>query len=86
VAYTDFEEQRLRIWLAEARESSLTKLTNEPAGAITGYTKQGIHVACGEGELLISQLQWPGGKAVAGAQLKNLQQKLPIGSVLGAAK
>lgn len=86
VAYTDYGEQRLRIWLAEAKEPSLTKLTNEQAGAVTGYSKQGIHVACGEGELLITQLQWPGGKAVAGAQLKNLQQRLPIGSVLGAAK
>ena len=86
VAYTDFGEQRLRIWLAEARESSMSEHTNKQAGAVIGYSKQGIHVACGEGELLITQLQWPGGKAVAGAQLKNLQQKLPIGSVLGAAK
>ena len=79
VAYTDFGDQRLRVWFAQALEGSAT---DTPAGTVTGFSKQGMTVACGESQLLISQLQWPGSKAIAGAQLKNLQQKLPIGSQL----
>lgn len=78
VAYTDFGDQRLRVWFAQAQDAN----TSETAGTVTGYSKQGMTVACGEGTLLISQIQWPGSKAIAGAQLKNLQQKLPIGSQL----
>jgi len=79
VAYTDFGAQRLRIWFARALDENPTDALT---GTVTGFSKQGITVACGEGTLLISQIQWPGSKAIAGAQLKNLQQKLPIGSQL----
>ena len=78
VAYTDFGEQRLRVWFAQAQDAD----TGEAAGTVTGFSKQGMTVACGTGTLLISQIQWPGSKAIAGAQLKNLQQKLPVGSLL----
>ena len=78
VAYTDFGDQRLRVWFSQAQDAN----TSEAAGTVTGFSKQGMTVACGTGTLLISQIQWPGSKAIAGAQLKNLQQKLPIGSLL----
>ena len=80
VAYTDYGEQRLRIWLAEAQTD--TDIHAQP-GTIVAYSKQGITVACSQDRLLISQLQWPGGKTMTGPQLKNLQQKLPLGSQLG---
>ena len=80
VAYTDYADQRLRIWLAAAQAES--NMDSQP-GSIIGYSKQGIGVACGQGQLLITQLQWPGGKALTGPQLKNLQPKLPVGSLLG---
>ena len=78
VAYTDFGDQRLRVWLAEAKQDP----SDAPAGEVLAFTKQGISVACGEGQLLITQLQWPGSKTAIGAQLKNLQQKMPVGSLL----
>ena len=81
VAYTDYGEQRLRVWFAEAKTDTHT---HAQPGSIIAYSKQGITVACGEGLLLISQLQWPGAKTIAGPQLKNLQQKLPLGSQLGS--
>ncbi len=80
VAYTDFGEQRLRVWVAEAIEAEAPG--DAQAGEILAYSKQGISVACGAGQLLITQLQWPGSKTAVGAQLKNLQQKLPISSLL----
>ena len=81
VAYTDFNEHRLRIWFAQSHTQPLA-VEHTPAGTVLGYQKAGMVVACGHGQLLISQLQWPGGKVIVGAQLKNLQKKLPIGSVL----
>jgi len=80
VAYTGFSQQKLRIWMAQAQPN---KHTDMAPGTVIGYSKQGINVACGQGQLLITALQWPGSKAISGAQLKNLQQKLPIGSLLG---
>ncbi|MDP6969180.1 MAG: methionyl-tRNA formyltransferase [Gammaproteobacteria bacterium] len=80
VAYTDYGEQRLRIWSTVVLTD--TNMSAQP-GSILGYSKQGINVACGQGQLLITQLQWPGGKTITGPQLKNLQSKLPVGSQLG---
>ena len=84
VAYTDYGAQRLRIWFAEAEAQTDAHMdTHTQPGTIIAYSKEGITVACGQGLLLISQLQWPGGKAMTNPQLKNLQQKLPLGSQLG---
>ena len=75
VAYSDWKEQRLRIWMAHPIEAS----SSQPAGTLVAMDKTGIEVACGSGHLKITQLQWPGGKALSQSELMNLKQKMTLG-------
>jgi methionyl-tRNA formyltransferase len=76
VAYSDFQQQRLRIWLAQAIEIP----TDQPAGTLLALDKTGLEVACGQGRVKITQLQWPGGKVLSNSELMNLKQKMPLGA------
>ena len=75
VAYSDWKEQRLRIWMAHPIEAS----SSQPAGTLVAMDKTGIEVACGSCHLKITQLQWPGGKALSQSELMNLKQKMTLG-------
>ncbi|MDB9753487.1 methionyl-tRNA formyltransferase [Oceanospirillaceae bacterium] len=75
VAYSDWQEQRLRIWMAHAVETH----SKQPAGTLVAIDKTGIEVACGSSHLKITQLQWPGGKALSQSELMNLKQKMTLG-------
>jgi len=75
VAYSDWQDSRLRIWIAHAIDTS----SNQPAGTLVALDKTGLEVACGTGHLKITQLQWPGGKALIQSELMNLKQKMPLG-------
>ena len=75
VAYSDWQDSRLRIWMAHAIDTS----SNQPAGSLVALDKTGLEVACGTGHLKITQLQWPGGKALIQSELMNLKQKMPLG-------
>ena len=75
VAYSDWQDSRLRIWMAHAIDTS----SNQPAGTLVALDKTGLEVACGTGHLKITQLQWPGGKALIQSELMNLKQKMPLG-------
>ena len=75
VAYSDWQDSRLRIWMAHAIETS----SNQPAGTLVALDKTGLEVACGTGHLKITQLQWPGGKALIQSELMNLKQKMTLG-------
>ena len=65
VAYSDWQEHRLRIWMAHAIEGH----SDEPAGTLVSLDKSGLEVACGNGHLKITQLQWPSGKALNQSEL-----------------
>ena len=67
VAYSDWQDSRLRIWMAHAIDTS----SNQPAGTLVALDKTGLEVACGTGHLKITQLQWPGGKALIQSELMN---------------
>lgn len=55
------------------------------AGEILHASRDGLLVACGEGALLLTRLQLPGGKALNFADLFNSRrEQFAVGSVLGA--
>ena len=82
VAYSDWQEHRLRIWMAHAIESH----SDEPVGTLIGVDKTGLEVVCGTGHLKITQLQWPGGKALNKSELMNLKQKMTLGNAFTSFK
>lgn len=75
VAYSDWQNNRLRIWMA----SPLETVSNKEPGTLVAIDKTGIEVACGSGHLKITQLQWPGGKALSQNELMNLKPKMQLG-------
>lgn len=77
VAYSDWQGNRLRIWMAHALETH----SNHPAGTLVGLDKTGLEVVCGHGHLKITQLQWPNGKTLNQSELMNLKQKMILGEV-----
>ena len=80
VAFTPLDENNnLRIW-----NSSLSDVNpgQAQAGEIVLLDKHGVHVACGDqGCICITNLQWPGGKALNAVQI-NQTQKLTVGHTL----
>lgn len=66
VCYSQYEDLRIRIWQAEAQATT----HSQPAGKILRVDKQGVLVACGEGALLLNELQLPNAR------------KMPITAIL----
>lgn len=76
VAETDLAGERVRIWLAEARDSALGTRDLVKPGEIVVASKDGIDIACGEGILRILTLQRAGGRAIAAADYVNARSEL----------
>ena len=80
VAFTPLDENNnLRVW-----NSSLSdvEVGQAQAGEIVLLDKYGVHVACGDQRCIcITNLQWPGGKALNAVQI-NQTQKLTVGHIL----
>lgn len=70
VAQTHFDKKIIRIWYATISELVI-KNSNHVHGEILEITKQGIHVACGEDCLVITELQLSGGKRMSVKDLLN---------------
>jgi methionyl-tRNA formyltransferase len=60
--------------------------SDEPVGTLIGVDKTGLEVVCGTGHLKITQLQWPGGKALNKSELMNLKQKMTLGNAFTSFK
>ncbi|WP_111861274.1 methionyl-tRNA formyltransferase [Acinetobacter sp. CFCC 10889] len=79
VAFTPIDEHHnLRVW-----NSVLSSMdaSGKQAGEIIALDKNGVHVACGDQQAIcITDLQWPGGKALNAVQI-NQTQKLTIGHI-----
>lgn len=77
VAFTPIDESNnLRVW-----NSSLSDQTSSTAvsGEVIAIDKQGVHVMCGDQKAIcITNLQWPGGKALNAVQIIQTQ-KLSLG-------
>ncbi len=80
VAFTPIDENNnLRIWNSAL---SPEKANDAVIGEIVAMDKHGIHVACGDKKCIcITNLQWPGGKALNAVQIAQTQ-KLTIGQIL----
>ena len=72
MAYTLLGDERIRVLMAEALE----KTTHLLPGTIVTVSAQGLDVACGDGVLRITQVQLPGKKAMAIADVINGQPQL----------
>ncbi len=68
VCFTHLDGQRIRLW--EALPAGAAPMP-EPAGSILQATREGILVNTGEGQLLLTRLQLPGGKPLDAAQILN---------------
>ena len=67
VAETRFLGRQLRIWEA----LPLTGETGLAPGTVISAGREGIKVACGKGQLLVSKVQLPGARAVSAADFVN---------------
>ncbi|MBL4781038.1 MAG: methionyl-tRNA formyltransferase [Porticoccaceae bacterium] len=73
VAFTTLGDERLRIWAAELQASHGHQAT---AGTILKSDGQGIWVACGEGALVLNEIQLPGKKRLPVQAVLNSQSQL----------
>ncbi|MAZ77879.1 MAG: methionyl-tRNA formyltransferase [Legionellaceae bacterium] len=65
VAQTQLDNTTLRVWSADLSEN----ISNKPAGSILNVDKTGIHVATGDGTLILTTIQLPGKKAMPVSEL-----------------
>lgn len=79
VAFTPIDEQNnLRVWNSQL--SHLTAADQNP-GEIIAIDAQGVHVVCGDRQVIcLTQLQWPGGKALNATQIQQ-SHKLQLGAI-----
>ncbi len=77
-AHTLRHGQPMKIWAAQV----LPQTSQQAPGAVLQSSEQGLDVACGEGVLRLLQLQKPGGKRLAFAELLRGQADWQ-GTVLG---
>jgi len=77
-ASTLYNGQRMKIYWAEPEESNY----NEQKGKILAADKNGIIVSCGEGCVIIKQIQMPGKKIMEVSDYL-LGNKIEIGAILG---
>lgn len=77
VAFTPLDDSNnLRIWNSSL---STQKTSNALPGEVIALDKDGVHVMCGDQHAIcITNLQWPGGKALNAIQI-NQTQKLSVG-------
>ncbi len=67
VCYSNLEGQRIKIWQAQLGPDEVEQAA--APGTITRSNSQGIMVACGNGQLCLTRLQLPGGRALPVTEL-----------------
>jgi len=81
VAFTNFEDQIVRIWRAEPAASSNLQSNTKP-GTIVAVDKQGLLVATGDnGVLKVLAMQFPGKKMLPVADICHAHPQLQSGAV-----
>jgi methionyl-tRNA formyltransferase len=80
VCWCDWQGNRLRIWQATATD----RQSEHSPGTVLAVTDDAIEVACAEGSLCIFELQMPGKKAMAVAEvLRGHAELFKVGDQLG---
>ncbi|HFD11284.1 MAG TPA: methionyl-tRNA formyltransferase [Crenotrichaceae bacterium] len=74
VAYTMFNDKRLRIWNAKTVAESKTQTIQHKPGQIISDGRQQLMVMTGEGLLELTEVQLPGGKRLTASQFLNANQ------------
>ena len=64
VAWSELDSERIRFWNARAEPGAVAAVP----GTVLAVDATGLYIACGEGRLLVTELQRPGGKALDAAQ------------------
>ena len=64
VAWSELDGERIRFWNARVVDA----VHSAAPGTVVAADGDGLRVACSEGELLVTELQRPGGKALDAAQ------------------
>ncbi len=67
VCWAQLQQHRIRIFAAQA----LTTTAEQAPGEILSIDETGIRVACGQGQLIITHLQKPGGKQISARDYYN---------------
>lgn len=75
VVHSTINDQNLRIWRAESLSAGASSGERLP-GTVVQASKKGIQVATGEGDLLIQELQFSGGKRLAVSDILNAKAEL----------
>jgi methionyl-tRNA formyltransferase len=84
VCYSELGDQRVKIWRASARPGQPGGIA---PGTLVSAESHGLVVQCGDGQLVIEQLQLPGGKPLETAQVLNARSDLfATGAVFAPAK
>ncbi len=74
VCFSTLGKERVKIWAANVTAAIAT--AEQAPGTILQAARQGIVVNCGSGQLTITQLQLPGGKALSAQQVLNARGEL----------
>ena len=78
VAFCQHAGQTLRVWSGELTDGT----SDQAAGTVTAVGKYGIHVVCGDAQLLrLTALQWAGGKPLNAVQMFQAN-KIQLGDIL----
>jgi len=84
VAFTTLGDERLRVWAAELAASHTHQAS---PGTLLKCDSQGIWVACGQGALVLTEIQLPGKKRLPVQAVLNSQAQLfAVGTQLGTAQ
>ena len=80
-AYTDWEAGRLKVYLARPLDASVDAA---PGTVVASSAKEGLIVACGEGQLELMEIQAPNAKRMA-AKAYLMGKKIETGTRFGVA-
>ena len=77
--------ERLKLWRGRVGGASAARRADDPAsvpGTLLDHDERGLHVACGEGVLIVTELQRPGGPRLAAREFMARHPVAP-GSIFG---
>ena len=82
VMFSEFKRQRVKIWQASSIEASILTKDTQQVGTILRANEDGLQIKCGNGELLITEMQLPGKvKMKVSEILKSKREYFSVGSM-----